>query len=154
MREILYLLALRFARTFSAQKRPNFSASAGRPHPERIHGPDPAHGLRDFNAAGAHPSGAIGEAHNPETRLIPSILQAPNGRREAVGVFGDGCPTPAGTCVRDCIHVTGLAQAHIAAQEPPPRLRGGLRRGRIFPFPRPSPVFSCISAGHDILFIL
>ena len=79
-----------------------------------------AHGLRYvalryFNAAGAHPSGAIGEAHDPETHLIPIILQVPNGQREAVGVFGDDYPTPDGTCVRDYIHVTDLAQAHILA---------------------------------------
>ena len=79
-----------------------------------------AHGLRYvalryFNACGAHPSGAIGEAHNPETHLVPIILQVPNGQREAVGVFGDDYPTRDGTCVRDYIHVTDLAQAHILA---------------------------------------
>ena len=79
-----------------------------------------AHGLRYvalryFNAAGAHPSGAIGEAHNPETHLIPIILQVPLGQREAVSIFGDDYPTKDGTCVRDYIHVTDLAQAHILA---------------------------------------
>ncbi|MEG1683353.1 MAG: UDP-glucose 4-epimerase GalE [Oscillospiraceae bacterium] len=79
-----------------------------------------AHGLRYvalryFNACGAHPDGAIGEAHNPETHLIPVILQVPNGQRDAVAVFGDDYPTPDGTCVRDYIHVTDLAQAHILA---------------------------------------
>ena len=79
-----------------------------------------AHGLkyvalRYFNAAGAHPSGAIGEAHSPETHLIPIILQVPNGRREAISIFGDDYPTPDGTCIRDYIHVTDLAQAHILA---------------------------------------
>ena len=79
-----------------------------------------AHGLRYvalryFNACGAHPSGAIGEAHNPETHLIPIILQVPNGQREAVSVFGDDYPTKDGTCIRDYIHVTDLAQAHILA---------------------------------------
>ena len=79
-----------------------------------------AHGLRYvalryFNACGAHPSGAIGEAHNPETHLVPIILQVPNGQREAVSVFGDDYPTRDGTCVRDYIHVTDLAQAHILA---------------------------------------
>ena len=79
-----------------------------------------AHGLkyvalRYFNAAGAHPSGKIGEAHNPETHLIPIILQVPNGQREAVSIFGDDYPTPDGTCIRDYIHVTDLAQAHILA---------------------------------------
>ena len=79
-----------------------------------------AHGLkyvalRYFNACGAHPSGAIGEAHDPETHLIPIILQVPGGQREAVSVFGDDYPTKDGTCVRDYIHVTDLARAHILA---------------------------------------
>ena len=79
-----------------------------------------AHGLRYvalryFNACGAHPSGAIGEAHNPETHLIPIILQVPLGQREAVSIFGDDYPTKDGTCIRDYIHVTDLAQAHILA---------------------------------------
>ena len=79
-----------------------------------------AHGLkyvalRYFNACGAHPSGTIGEAHDPETHLIPIILQVPNGQREAVSVFGDDYPTADGTCIRDYIHVTDLAQAHILA---------------------------------------
>lgn len=79
-----------------------------------------AHGLRYvalryFNACGAHPGGAIGEAHSPETHLIPLILQVPNGQRESIAVFGDDYPTRDGTCVRDYIHVTDLAQAHILA---------------------------------------
>ena len=79
-----------------------------------------AHGLRYvalryFNAAGAHPSGSIGEAHTPETHLIPIILQVPGGQREKVSMFGDDYPTRDGTCVRDYIHVTDLAQAHILA---------------------------------------
>ena len=79
-----------------------------------------AHGLRSvalryFNAAGAHVSGAIGEAHNPESHLIPLILQVPAGTRESITVFGDDYPTPDGTCVRDYIHVTDLAQAHMLA---------------------------------------
>ncbi len=71
--------------------------------------------LRYFNACGAHPSGQIGEAHDPETHLIPIILQAAAGTREAVSIFGDDYPTRDGTCVRDYIHVTDLAQAHILA---------------------------------------
>ena len=71
--------------------------------------------LRYFNACGAHLSGQIGEAHNPETHLIPLILQVPLGKREAISVFGDDYPTRDGTCVRDYIHVTDLAQAHILA---------------------------------------
>lgn len=79
-----------------------------------------AHGLRYtalryFNACGAHASGAIGEAHNPETHLIPLILQVPAGKREAISVFGADYPTPDGTCIRDYIHVSDLAQAHILA---------------------------------------
>jgi UDP-glucose 4-epimerase len=73
--------------------------------------------LRYFNAAGAHESGEIGEAHNPESHLIPLILQVPNGKRECINVFGDDYPTPDGTCVRDYIHVTDLADAHIRALE-------------------------------------
>ena len=79
-----------------------------------------AHGLRYvalryFNACGAHPSGAIGEAHNPETHLIPLILQVPNGQRTQVSIFGEDYPTQDGTCVRDYIHVCDLAQAHVLA---------------------------------------
>lgn len=79
-----------------------------------------AHGLRYvalryFNACGAHKSGEIGEAHNPETHLIPLILQVPNGQRESVSIFGTDYDTKDGTCVRDYIHVTDLAQAHILA---------------------------------------
>ena len=79
-----------------------------------------AHGLRYvslryFNACGAHESGKIGEAHAPETHLIPLILQVPNGKREAITIYGDDYPTPDGTCIRDYIHVTDLAMAHIQA---------------------------------------
>lgn len=71
--------------------------------------------LRYFNACGAHFSGEIGEAHNPETHLIPLVLQVPNGKRDHVSIFGTDYPTKDGTCVRDYIHVTDLAQAHILA---------------------------------------
>jgi UDP-glucose 4-epimerase len=79
-----------------------------------------AHGLRYvalryFNACGAHASGKIGEAHDPETHLIPLILQVPNGQREKISIYGDDYPTKDGTCIRDYIHVTDLAQAHILA---------------------------------------
>lgn len=79
-----------------------------------------AHGLRYvalryFNACGADKSGEIGEAHSPETHLIPLILQVPNGQRESVSIFGTDYDTKDGTCVRDYIHVTDLAQAHILA---------------------------------------
>lgn len=81
-----------------------------------------AHGLRFislryFNACGAHVSGKIGEAHNPESHLIPLILQVPNGRREFISIFGDDYATKDGTCIRDYIHVTDLAQAHILAMD-------------------------------------
>lgn len=73
--------------------------------------------LRYFNACGAHPNGLIGEAHNPETHLIPLILQVPNGQREFISVYGSDYDTKDGTCVRDYIHVNDLAQAHILAME-------------------------------------
>lgn len=81
-----------------------------------------AHGLesvclRYFNAAGADPSGTLGERHEPETHLIPLILQAAAGRRTSIRVFGEDYPTPDGTCVRDYIHVQDLAQAHWLALE-------------------------------------
>ena len=73
--------------------------------------------LRYFNAAGAHISGKIGEDHSPETHLIPIILQPALGQREKMFIFGDDYDTPDGTCVRDYIHVTDLADAHIKALE-------------------------------------
>lgn len=73
--------------------------------------------LRYFNACGAHPNGKIGEAHNPETHLIPLVLQVPNGKIEYISVFGNDYDTKDGTCVRDYIHVNDLAQAHILAME-------------------------------------
>ncbi|MDP3035858.1 MAG: UDP-glucose 4-epimerase GalE [Methanobacteriaceae archaeon] len=71
--------------------------------------------LRYFNAAGADPSSEIGEWHNPETHLIPIILDAASGRRESVSIYGTDYPTPDGTCIRDYIHVLDLAQAHYKA---------------------------------------
>jgi UDP-glucose 4-epimerase len=73
--------------------------------------------LRYFNAAGAHESGIIGEDHDPETHLIPQILDVPLGKREKIYVFGDDYPTKDGTCVRDYIHVMDLASAHYKALE-------------------------------------
>ncbi|MCD7777828.1 MAG: UDP-glucose 4-epimerase GalE, partial [Clostridiales bacterium] len=73
--------------------------------------------LRYFNAAGAHISGEIGEDHSPESHLIPIILQTALGQREQIAMFGNDYPTPDGTCVRDYIHVTDLADAHIKAIE-------------------------------------
>ncbi|WP_434565199.1 UDP-glucose 4-epimerase GalE [Thermoanaerobacterium thermosaccharolyticum] len=71
--------------------------------------------LRYFNVAGADVSGMIGEDHNPETHLIPLILQVPLGKRDCINVFGDDYETKDGTCIRDYIHVTDLADAHILA---------------------------------------
>ena len=73
--------------------------------------------LRYFNACGAHKSAKIGEAHNPESHLIPLVLQVPNGKRESVSIYGADYDTPDGTCIRDYIHVTDLAKAHILAVE-------------------------------------
>ena len=73
--------------------------------------------LRYFNAAGADPDGALGERHNPETHLIPLVLQAASGRRESIAVFGDDYDTPDGTCIRDYIHVQDLCSAHLLALE-------------------------------------
>lgn len=78
--------------------------------------------LRYFNAAGAHISGNIGEDHRPESHLIPIILQVALGQREKIMIFGDDYNTEDGTCVRDYIHVTDLANAHMLAVE---RLRNG-----------------------------
>jgi UDP-glucose 4-epimerase len=73
--------------------------------------------LRYFNAAGADPSGKLGERHDPETHLIPSILKVAAGERQHVKIFGDNYPTPDGTCLRDYIHVNDLTQAHMLALE-------------------------------------
>ncbi|SFF09629.1 UDP-glucose 4-epimerase [Actinacidiphila alni] len=83
-----------------------------------------AHGLsavslRYFNVAGAY--GGHGERHDPESHLIPLVLQVAQGRRAAVSVFGDDYPTPDGTCLRDYIHVADLAEAHLLALDKAPR---------------------------------
>jgi UDP-glucose 4-epimerase len=69
--------------------------------------------FRYFNAAGADPQGRLGEDHNPETHLIPLVLQTALGKREFISIFGTDYPTPDGTCVRDYIHVSDLADAHV-----------------------------------------
>jgi UDP-glucose 4-epimerase len=71
--------------------------------------------LRYFNAAGADPDGQLGERHEPETHLIPLVLQAASGRRPSIGVFGRDYDTPDGTCVRDYIHIEDLCSAHWLA---------------------------------------
>jgi UDP-glucose 4-epimerase len=78
--------------------------------------------LRYFNAAGADQEGRIGESHEPETHLIPLVLQAATGRRESISIFGTDYDTPDGTCIRDYIHILDLANAHSLALE---RLRSG-----------------------------
>lgn len=79
---------------------------------------DRAYGLKSvcfryFNAAGADPAGKQGEDHNPETHLIPLVLLTALGKRDSISIFGTDYPTPDGTCVRDYIHVSDLAQAHV-----------------------------------------
>jgi UDP-glucose 4-epimerase len=81
---------------------------------------DPAYGLhscslRYFNAAGADPEGKLGECHDPETHLVPLVLQVASGRRPAITIYGDDYPTPDGTCIRDYIHVSDLCDAHLLA---------------------------------------
>jgi len=85
-----------------------------------LHWADRVHGLRSaclryFNAAGAHPDGSIGEDHRPETHIIPIVLEVALGKRPQVEIYGDDYPTPDGTCIRDYIHVSDLADAHIRA---------------------------------------
>jgi UDP-glucose 4-epimerase len=73
--------------------------------------------LRYFNAAGADPQGEVGEKHNPETHLIPLVLDVAAGKSKAIKIFGSDYPTADGTCIRDYIHVTDLARAHVLALE-------------------------------------
>jgi UDP-arabinose 4-epimerase len=83
-------------------------------------------GLRYFNAAGADPDGQIGEDHDPETHLIPLVLDAASGRRPDIAIFGTDYDTPDGTCIRDYIHVADLASAHVLALQ---ALRAGKPSG-------------------------
>ena len=116
-----------------------FNATDGRPIPEdapvdpqspygeskymverALHWAFAAHGLRSarlryFNAAGADPAGRLGEDHRPESHLIPLVIDAVLGRRPPLDVFGGDYPTPDGTCIRDYVHVTDLARAHLLA---------------------------------------
>jgi UDP-glucose 4-epimerase len=83
---------------------------------------DLAYGLKSivfryFNAAGADPDGLLGEDHNPETHLIPLVLQAASGQRSSISIFGTDYDTPDGTCIRDYIHVSDLAEAHVLGLE-------------------------------------
>ena len=79
--------------------------------------------FRYFNAAGADPDGDLGEAHDPETHLIPRVLDTMSGREPYLQIFGDDYPTPDGTCIRDYIHVADLADAHVLGLERLLRLR-------------------------------
>ena len=81
---------------------------------DRIHGLRSAC-LRYFNAAGADPQGRLGEDHDPETHLVPLVIDAALGRRPVLEVFGNDYATPDGTCIRDYVHVTDLADAHLRA---------------------------------------
>lgn len=108
--------------------------------------------LRYFNAAGASPDGDLGEDHDPETHLIPLILDVALGRRDHILVFGDQFPTPDGTCIRDYIHVDDLASAHLAALE---TLGPGIERKLNLGTGRGSSVLEVIEAcrrvtGHAI----
>lgn len=73
--------------------------------------------FRYFNASGANPQGLLGEDHNPETHLIPLVLQAALGKRESIAIYGTDYPTADGTCLRDYIHVSDLANAHVLGLE-------------------------------------
>jgi UDP-glucose 4-epimerase len=73
--------------------------------------------FRYFNAAGAHPKGGLGEDHTPETHLIPLVLDVAMGKRPSIAIFGDDYDTPDGTCVRDYIHISDLADAHVLGVE-------------------------------------
>jgi UDP-glucose 4-epimerase len=73
--------------------------------------------LRYFNAAGADHESGLGERHDPETHLIPIVLEVAEGKRDSVAIYGTSWPTPDGTCIRDYVHVTDLCEAHLAAVE-------------------------------------
>ncbi len=98
--------------------------------------------LRYFNAAGAHPNGHLFEAHDPETHLIPLVLDAALGLRGPVTVFGDDYPTPDGTCIRDYVHVCDLADGHLLALE---RLHAGAC---------PGPINLGTGKGHSVRAVL
>ena len=103
--------------------------------------------LRYFNVAGADRGGLLGEDHDPETHLIPVVLQAVLGRRPHVGVFGVDYPTPDGTCVRDYIHVEDLVDAHVAVMH---ALRPGDARAYNLGIGRGYSVREVIDAAREV----
>ncbi|MFC3124895.1 UDP-glucose 4-epimerase GalE [Pseudoroseomonas globiformis] len=105
----------------SAYGESKFMAETALDWADRVHGLRSA-ALRYFNAAGADPKGRLGEDHTPETHLIPLAIDAALGRRDPLMVFGDDYPTPDGTCIRDYVHVTDLADAHLRVMD---RLKDG-----------------------------
>ncbi len=102
--------------------------------------------LRYFNAAGADESGLIGESHNPESHLIPLVLQAIQGKRENIKVFGNDYDTPDGTCLRDYIHVNDLASAHRLAVEKLDEFQGFINLGTGIP----TSVMEIINAAEKV----
>jgi len=103
---------------------------------DRVHGLRSA-SLRYFNAAGCDPAGRIGEDHKPETHLVPLVVDAALARRPEIQIFGQDYPTPDGTCIRDYVHVSDLADAHLRALN---RLEHGSVRFNL-----------CTGAGHSVL---
>ncbi len=106
---------------------------------ERVHGLRSAC-LRYFNAAGSDPAGRLGEDHDPETHLIPLVVDAAIGRRPEISLFGQDYPTPDGSCIRDYVHVTDLAEAHIRVLD---RLNHGSVRYNLG-----------TGAGHSVLAVI
>ena len=102
--------------------------------------------LRYFNAAGADESGLIGESHNPESHLVPLVLQAISGKRENIKVFGTDYDTPDGTCLRDYIHVNDLAEAHRLAVERLDDYQGFINLGT----GKPTSVMEIIRAAEEV----
>ena len=102
----------------SVQKPINAYGASKRAVEEILSNFEASHGLRSvifryFNVAGADPEGEVGECHRPETHLIPVLLEAISGQREALSLFGADYPTPDGTCIRDYVHVSDLVDAHV-----------------------------------------
>lgn len=102
----------------SAQMPINAYGASKRAIEDMLHNFETAHGLRHvifryFNVAGADPDGEVGEFHRPETHLVPLMLDAIDGKRDALTIFGTDYDTPDGTCIRDYVHVCDLVEAHV-----------------------------------------